>query len=31
VLLIDTDPVMPTDKSVRTAIERLAINLSRAA
>jgi amidase len=30
VLLIDTDPVMPTAKSVRTAIERLASNLNRA-
>jgi amidase len=30
VLLIDTDPVLPTDKSVRTAIERLAANLRKA-
>ena len=30
VLLIDTDPVMPTDKSVRGAIEKLAANLGRA-
>src|SRR6202022_4504093 len=30
VLLIDTDPVMPTDKTVRGAIERLAPNLGKA-
>ena len=30
VLLIDTDPVMPTDKSVRGVIEKLAANLGRA-
>jgi amidase len=30
VLLIDTDPVLPTDKSVRTAIEQLAANLGKA-
>src|ERR1700691_1957597 len=30
VLLIDTDPVMPTDKTVRAAIERLAANLGKA-
>jgi amidase len=30
VLLIDTDPVMPTSKSVRTAIEQLAANLGKA-
>jgi amidase len=30
VLLIDTDPVMPTSKSVRTAIEKLAANLGAA-
>jgi amidase len=30
VLLIDTDPVMPTDKTVRGAIERLAANLGNA-
>src|SRR6202163_1506939 len=30
VLLIDTDPVMPTDKTVRGAIERLAANLGKA-
>jgi amidase len=30
VLLIDTDPVMPTDKSVRGAIEKLAANLGKA-
>jgi amidase len=30
VLLIDTDPVLPTDKSVRGAIERLAVNLGKA-
>jgi amidase len=30
VLLIDTDPVMPTDKSVRAAIEKLAANLGKA-
>jgi amidase len=30
VLLVDTDPVMPTDKSVRGAIEKLAANLGRA-
>ena len=30
VLLIDSDPVMPTCKSVRAAIETLAANLSRA-
>ncbi|HEY3792380.1 MAG TPA: amidase [Bradyrhizobium sp.] len=30
VLLIDTDPVMPTDKAVRAAIERLAGNLGKA-
>jgi amidase len=29
-LLIDTDPVMPTNKSVRTAIENLAANLGKA-
>ncbi len=30
VLLIDTDPVLPTDMAVRTAIERLAANLGKA-
>jgi amidase len=30
VLLIDTDPVLPTDKSVRGAIEKLAANLGKA-
>ena len=30
VLLIDTDPVMPTDKVVRGTLERLAVNLSKA-
>jgi amidase len=30
VLLIDTDPVMPTSKSVRSAIEKLAENLGKA-
>jgi amidase len=30
VLLIDTDPVLPTAKSVRAAIERLAANLGKA-
>jgi amidase len=30
VLLIDTDPVMPTSKAVRTAIDRLAANLGKA-
>ncbi|WP_213773341.1 amidase [Bradyrhizobium sp. dw_78] len=30
VLLIDTDPVLPTDTAVRTAIERLAANLGKA-
>jgi amidase len=30
VLLIDTDPVMPTSKSVRTAIEKLAADLCKA-
>jgi amidase len=30
VLLIDSDPVMPTSKSVRTAIETLAANLNKA-
>jgi amidase len=30
VLLIDTDPVMPTSRSVRTAIEKLAANLAKA-
>jgi amidase len=30
VLLIDTDPVMPTSKSVRMAIENLAANLGKA-
>jgi len=30
VLLVDTDPVMPTDKGVRGAIEKLAANLGRA-
>src|SRR6202011_5266813 len=30
VLLIDADPVMPTDKTVRGAIERLAANLGKA-
>jgi amidase len=30
VLLIDTDPVMPTSKSVRMAIEKLAANLGKA-
>jgi amidase len=30
VLLIDTDPVMPTNKAVRTAIETLAGNLGKA-
>jgi amidase len=30
VLLVDTDPVMPTAKSVRAAIERLAANLGKA-
>ena len=29
-LLIDTDPVMPTSGSVRTAIENLATNLGKA-
>ena len=29
-LLIDTDPVMPTDKAVRAAIEKLAGNLGKA-
>ena len=29
VLLIDTDPVMPTDKSVRGAIDKLAANLAK--
>ena len=29
VLLIDTDPIMPTDKVVRGALERLATNLAR--
>jgi amidase len=30
VLLIDTDPVMPTDKTVRGGIEKLAANLAKA-
>ena len=30
VLLLDTDPVLPTDSSVRAAIEKLAVNLSKA-
>ena len=30
VLLIDTDPVMPTNKAVRGAIEKLAGNLGKA-
>src|SRR4029079_5179932 len=30
VLLIDTDPVMPTDKVMRATLERLAVNLSKA-
>jgi amidase len=30
VLLIDTDPVLPTNNSVRTAIEKLAANLGKA-
>jgi len=30
VLLIDTDPVMPTSRSVRAAIEKLAANLGKA-
>jgi amidase len=30
VLLIDTDPVLPTDNSVRAAIEQLAANLGKA-
>ena len=30
VLVIDSDPVMPTDKSVRGAIEKLAANLGKA-
>jgi amidase len=30
VLLIDTDPVMPTDKAVRGALETLAANLAKA-
>jgi amidase len=30
VLLIDTDPVMPTNAVVRTAIDRLAVNLGKA-
>jgi amidase len=30
VLLLDTDPVMPTDSTVRGAIERLAVNLGKA-
>jgi amidase len=30
VLLIDSDPVMPTSKTVRTAIEKLAANLGKA-
>jgi amidase len=30
VLLIDTDPVMPTSKNVRAAIEKLAANLGKA-
>jgi amidase len=30
VLLIDTDPVMPTSTAVRAAIERLAVNLGKA-
>jgi amidase len=30
VLLIDTDPVMPTDKNVRAGIEKLAANLGKA-
>jgi amidase len=30
VLLIDTDPVLPTDKGVRGAIEKLAANLGKA-
>ena len=29
-LVIDTDPVMPTEKIVRAAIERLAANLGKA-
>ena len=30
VLLIDTDPLLPTDKAVRAAIEKLAANLGKA-
>jgi amidase len=30
VLLIDTDPVMPTDKVVRSTLERLAVSLAKA-
>ena len=30
VLLIDSDPVLPTDKAVRAAIEKLAANLGKA-
>ena len=30
VLLLDTDPVMPTDSAVRGAIEKLAVNLGKA-
>ncbi len=30
VLLIDTDPVLPTNAEVRTAIDRLAVNLGKA-
>jgi amidase len=30
VLLIDSDPVLPTDKAVRTGIEKLAANLGKA-
>ena len=30
VLLIDTDPVMPTNAAVRTAIDRLGVNLGKA-
>ena len=30
VLLIDTDPVLPTDAAVRAAIEKLAANLDKA-
>jgi amidase len=30
VLLLDTDPVMPTDSAVRGALETLAANLAKA-